>query len=137
MFSEVQPLENACLKKSRQHMTDLFEMLWNRGFISHDNMARLQNILDRARKKDLVKMATEYAKCIGNVVYYYPAFEFPENGYIIFFKVHIGGINFDILTVWEVYIQPLFCSWKHYGHIPAYICPSVHASLLFSIAGSL
>ncbi|KAH3746508.1 uncharacterized protein LOC127848701 isoform X3 [Dreissena polymorpha] len=82
----------------------LFRLLKNREFLNRENMVYLQILLKIAGRMDLVEKVIDYARSMGNTLYYYPATREPENGYK-HVKMHVEGIDFSNSDT--MYIQGL------------------------------
>ncbi|XP_052236845.1 uncharacterized protein LOC127848420 isoform X2 [Dreissena polymorpha] len=102
---------NSCAGGIQSHVLEeiktvrsLFRLLKNREFLNRENMVYLQILLKVAGRMDLVEKVIDFAKSMGDTLYYYPATREPENGYK-YVKMHVEGIDFSNSD--NMYIQDL------------------------------
>ncbi|KAL4233377.1 hypothetical protein ACF0H5_008058 [Mactra antiquata] len=95
LFSGDGGLGNGVLEKIKSPL-ELFLTLERRRWLTRDNLLRLQCCLKAIGRKDLIRVAADYAQKIGNVLHFYHAPE-PENGYTSA-KLHIDGHSYNDAT---------------------------------------
>ncbi|KAK3594185.1 hypothetical protein CHS0354_007085 [Potamilus streckersoni] len=71
-----------------------FKILKKRMIVSKDNLITLQSMLWHLKNKELHRKAVEYARDVGNALYFYAPSDKPENGYK-HVKLHVQGKDFS------------------------------------------
>jgi len=97
-----------------KNASDLFDHLRKLTRLSKDNLVCLQAILMRLKRPELIEMAVDYARTVGDVIFFYPAAE-PVNGYRSI-KVHVDGKDFKNCT--PDYIRDVRAKLSHWLFIP-------------------